>query len=74
MRTVVASIKDRADEVIRENADKHLERFTYIFEQVLWWKSVTYKRFLYHVISIRREMNPGSQLDTWVRLQTLALE
>lgn len=70
MAAVAASIQTKAQEVIRHNTDGRLERLAYIFGRALQWKSVTYERFLYHVISIRSEMNAGSQLDTWVQLET----
>lgn len=69
MASVVSSIYSKTREVVRANADKRLAKATYVFNQVLDWKSVTYERFLYHVLRTRSEMNPGSQLETWVRLE-----
>ncbi len=70
MRVVAASINEKATELVQDNTTKRLERITYIFDQVLEWKSTTYERFLFHALRIKSEMNPGSQLDTWVQLET----
>ena len=70
MELVAGVLEETTRKVVTENTDKRLAKLAYIFEQVLEWKSTTYRRFLYHVLRIRTEMDPGSQLDTWVELET----
>lgn len=70
MELVAGSISETTQKVVKENTTARLARLNYIFEQVLRWKSLTYERFLYQALRIRAEMNPGSQLETWVRLET----
>ena len=70
MALVSGSIAETADHIITANTQQRLERLQYIFDGVIEWKMLTYRRFLYHVLRIRVEMNPGSQLETWVELET----
>lgn len=70
MKLVAGVLEENTRKVVTENTDKRLAKLAYIFEQVLEWKSTTYKRFLYHVLRTRAEMDPGSQLDRWVELET----
>lgn len=70
MELVSGSIAETSTRVITTNTQKRLERLAYIFDRVLGWKSIAYQRFLYHVLRIRVEMNPASQLETWVELET----
>lgn len=70
MKLVSGSIAATAGRVITANTQKRLERLAYIFDKVIEWKKLGYARFLYHVLRIRFEMNPASQLDTWVQLET----
>lgn len=70
MELVASVLEVTTHRVVTENTDSRLAKLDYIFEQVLEWKSTTYKRFLFHVLRTRAEMDPGSQLDTWVELET----
>lgn len=70
MGLVAGVLEESTRKVVTENVDKRLIKLAYIFEQVLEWKTSTYKRFLFHVLRTRSEMDPGSQLDIWVELET----
>eukprot|EP00903_Cladosiphon_okamuranus_P017763 g16351.t1 len=67
---VSSMLEDRTRKVVTENTDKRLSKLDYIFGQVLEWKSTTYERFLSHILRTRAELDPGSQLDVWVALET----
>ena len=70
MELVAGALEESTRKVVTENTDKRLAKLAYIFEQVLEWKLSTYNRFLFHILRTRSELDPGSQLDTWVELET----
>lgn len=70
MEVVADILAETTRKIVTENTEKRLVKLAYIFEQVLEWKTATYNRFLFHVLRTRSEMDPGSQLDTWVELET----
>ena len=70
MEVVADVLAETTRKIVTENTEKRLVKLAYIFEQVLEWKTATYNRFLFHVLRTRSEMDPGSQLDTWVELET----
>lgn len=64
------TIVDSTPRVLVASSTARFAKLRSIFEDVLSWKLKSYERFLHHTTRIRLQLNPVSQLETWVELSS----
>ena len=67
---VKETIVDSTRKVLVASSTARFAKLRSIFEDVLSWKLKSYERFLHHTTRIRLQLNPVSQLETWVELSS----
>ena len=70
MATSVKNISSTTRSVLTQTSTARFNKLRSIFDEVLNWKLISYERFLHHALRTRVDFDPGSQLKTWVELET----